>query len=219
MATRAQHSLGTVILLLLIVGVGCPPSEDDLDDDTSDDDDSIGDGCACSNSNFLTQSACESAGHTWSCGDDDDSQGDDDAASNCTAPAPPYTFEFSGDHSGTFVFDDFSCTDYNGDEWSVSYVNSGGWQLRMVAGPLAEGESLGPGTDPAKIDITLQNNSKQAVYSGGLSLGHVASVEVERYQSPSGPCGWLTTDPLLSPGAEGGSVSITPQPIPFNCPN
>jgi hypothetical protein len=192
MATRSQPFLGALTLLLLFVAVGCPPVQETRDDDTIDDDDSAA---------------------------DDDSQGDDDTGATCSAPPPPYTFEFTGNHSGTFVFDDFACTDYNGDEWSLSYLNSSGWHLRVVAGPLAEGESLGPGTDPAKIDITLQNNSKQAVYSGRLSLGHVANIEVQRYQSPSGPCGWLTTDALQSSGPTAGSVSITPQPIPFNCPN
>ncbi len=185
-----------VLLGGLLLVAGCPPADvypDDDDDIVSDDDDSA-------------------AG-------DDDTDGDDDTAAACDAPGAPYSIDFTGDYSGNFVFDTFACTDYNGDEWSLSFTNSAGWQLRVVAGPLAEGETLGPGSDPAKIDITLQNNSKQAVYSGRLSLGHQASIEVQRYQGPAGPCGFITSEALQAPGDGGGSISLSPQPIPFNCPN
>jgi len=194
MSTPALQLMRNLALICLLSSLGCVPTEEPGDDDTADDDDSAA-------------------------GDDDTAGDDDDAASNCEAPGPPYTIEFSGDYSGVFVFDDFACTDYNGDEWSLSYVNASGWQLRVVAGPLVEGETLSPESDPAKIDITLQNNSKQAVYSGRLSFGHVASIDVQRYQSPSGPCGYLSTEPLLSPGGSGGSISLGPQPLPFNCSN
>ena len=198
MATRHLYFLLLLLSTALLVCVGCAPADpdpgDDDDDTAGDDDDS-------------------------SAGDDDTAGDDDDDVSGCDAPGPPYTIEFGGDYTGSFEFDTFACTDYNGDEWSLSFGNSAGWQLRVVAGPLAEGETLGPDSDPAKIDITLQNNSKSAVYSGRMSLGHVASIEVQRYQSPGGPCGYLSTEPLASPGGSGGSISLSPQPLPFNCPN
>jgi len=55
--------------------------DDAGDDDAGDDDATAGDDdCWCSNSNFLTESSCEGAGHTWHCDDDDgDDAGDDDA--------------------------------------------------------------------------------------------------------------------------------------------
>ena len=198
-----RFSLLTLFWLaaLSFLCTGCPPSDDDRDDDDSlDDDDS-------------------------SVADDDTAADDDDTSSSCDAAGPPYTFELQisgaegGDSTEQVVFDGFACTDYNGDEWSISYSNASGWQLRVVAGPLAEGEVLDGTIAPSKIDITLQNNSLQAVFSGRLSLGHVSSIEVQRYQSPAGPCGWLTTEPLQAPSAGGGSVTISPQPIPFNCPN
>ena len=190
------------LLILVLVALGCPPMDDRLDDDDSSDDD-------------------DSAA-----GDDDDTASDDDdAASSCDAPAPPYTLELlTTDGEGvssteSLDFDALVCTDYNGDEWSISYSNASGWQLRVVAGPLVEGETLDGDDSPSKIDITLQNNSLQAVYSGRLSMGHPSSIDVQRYQSPAGPCGWLSTEPLQAPSASGGSVAISPQPIPFNCPN
>jgi len=200
MMTRRQClnpvSALSVLLASLVLAAGCPPSTDDDDDDSVSDDDDSAQG-------------------------DDDTAGDDDddTAGACDAPSGPYSIDFAGEYSGTFLFDDFSCTDYNGDEWSLSYINSSGWQLRVVAGPLVEGETLGPDSEPAKIDITLQNNAKQAVYSGRLSLGHVASVQVQRYQSPAGPCGFITSEALEAPGGGGGSITLSPQPIPFNCPN
>ena len=136
--------------------------------------------------------------------DDADSSDDDDSAAGATE---------------SLDFDALVCTDYNGDEWSISYSNASGWQLRVVAGPLVEGETLDGDDSPSKIDITLQNNSLQAVYSGRLSMGHPSSIDVQRYQSPAGPCGWWSTEPLQAPSAGGGSVAISPQPIPFNCPN
>ena len=189
------------LLCLMLVFVGCPPADDRLDDDDSGDDD-------------------DSAA-----GDDDTTSDDDDAVSLCDAPASPYTFELViTDSAGvnsteSLDFDGLACTDYNGDEWSISYSNSSGWQLRVVAGPLVEGETLDGDVTSSKIDITLQNNSLQAVYSGRLSMGHSSSIEVQRYQSPAGPCGWLSTEPLQAPSADGGSVAVGPQPIPFNCPN
>ncbi|MBJ93040.1 MAG: hypothetical protein CMP23_01045 [Rickettsiales bacterium] len=205
MSTLAPRLCFLFPLLSLLLLSGCGPDERVLDDDddsaVSDDDDSA------------------------AADDDDSPSDDDDAGGGCAAYGPPYTFELElvsseGESSTESVaFDGLSCTDYNGDEWSISYSNVDGWQLRVVAGPLAQGQTLSAEVANAKIDITLQNNSQQAVYSGRLSMGHLSSLEVQRYQGPEGPCGWLTTEPLPAPSAGGGSVAIGPQPLPFDCQN
>jgi len=75
-------TLWSLLLAALVVGVlpACSAGPTARPQPASGDDDDSEDDCACSNSNFLTQSACEAAGHTWSCGGDDDTSGDDDAA-------------------------------------------------------------------------------------------------------------------------------------------
>ena len=77
-------TLWSLLLAALVVGVlpACSAGPTARPQPASGDDDDSEDDCACSNSNFLTQSACEAAGHTWSCGGDDDTSGDDDSASD-----------------------------------------------------------------------------------------------------------------------------------------
>ncbi|HCP45256.1 MAG TPA: hypothetical protein DIU15_04410 [Deltaproteobacteria bacterium] len=174
---------------------------------------------------------------------DEDDQPDPLACAGGTLPA---TFTFSGDFEGDFAgehaFDSFECTDQNGDSWLLRYTNADGWQFRISAGPLVAGETLTSG-----IDITLQNNGlgASASFSGRTSLGHSASLEVEQYVSdacipctidehcgeggqcgednccigkdPVAPCVLLTTDPLSATAAGGGTLSISPQPIPIDC--
>jgi hypothetical protein len=148
-------------------------------------------------------------------GADDDSAGDDDDGSPadlCDEPGPPYSLQISGSMSAPVTFGTLTCTDYNGDEWSLSYGSDSGWILRVVAGPLAQGQELGSG-----IEISLLNNGKMAIFSGITDDGHVAAVTPERYEPPAAPCGTWTTATLVSPGDD-GSVDLGPQPIPFRCP-
>lgn len=177
--------------------------------------------------------------------DDGDATEDDDVVPlACAEGGTPATFTFEGDFEGDFAgehsFDTFSCTDQNGDNWLFSYTNSEGWQFRISAGPLVAGETLSAG-----IDITLQNNGLGASFSGRSSLGHVATVEVEQYVSdacipctiddhcgeggecgedncciskdPVSPCLLLNSEPLVASAAGGGTLSISPQPIPIDC--
>jgi len=150
--------------------------------------------------------------------DDDDATtpaDDDDSVTpaDCAQPGPPYVIDFAGTYSGARTFADFGCQDYGGDEWAVSYTSADGWQLRVVAGGIAQGAEI-----TQDIQITLQNNGKQVVFSGRTEQGHVASFLAESYAPGYPPCGTWTTATLQSSGATPGSVDLSPQPIPFRCP-
>ncbi len=181
-----------VIGVSFAFGAACSPSRGDDDDSSAAGDDD-----------------------TSAAGDDDDSGqsgDDDDAVSSCDAPQPPYSLSLSGAASASIDVASVDCRDLSGDNWSVSYVNDLGWDIRFTAGPLVEGETLETG-----ISITVQNNGKVLSFSGRTQFDHVAAVEVLGFAPDEGryPCGYLTTEALLSPTNE--ELSLAPQPLPFHC--
>ncbi len=185
MVEHASALLYAALLVVLLVTPGCGrEGELEDDDDASDDDDS------------------------GAVSDDDDATEDP-----CASPGPPYTVTLAGGTDQTLVFDTFECTDYNGDNWNLSYTNSDQWLMRLVVGPLVSDEAI-----THSIDITLIDQAQQeSIYGGRTADGHVASATAIAYDG-SPPCGEWTTEPLADRSAGGGpAVTLSVQPIPFRC--
>ena len=144
--------------------------------------------------------------------DDDDSAVDDDDATEdngCTQPTGPYTLGISGAQNENLDFA-LSCNPLGGDSWTLTYQGPGGWIMLVSTGPLVEGEDTGTGNSVNLRDTTQQGVSFTSAQSGATVL-----VSTEVYAGES-PCGTFTTEALGAAG--GGTVELSPQPIPFRCP-
>jgi hypothetical protein len=145
-----------------------------------------------------------------SAGDDDDATAaDDDDAAACDAPAPPYAVEVAGVATASITFDDLLCTPYGGDVWNIAFrTGDDSWSLRLATGVLAEGTSTTAGNS-----VSLRKPAEQLEFTSGQT-GSPVVIDVESYATS--PCGTFTVGSLGDNA--GGTVDVTPQPIPFRCP-
>ena len=173
------------ILPALALISACPTGEDPEDDDAGDDDG----------------------------GDDDSTVSDDDSTEEpaCSTIPGPFTLQFGGGVTGAHTFDLTLCEPYGGDVWRLNYDDGAGWILRIVTGPLANGQTTSTGNS-----VSLISNAESLAFNGRADQGHVSAVTTEIYVGDVSPCGTWTTDPI--PGATTDAASLTPQPIPFVCP-
>ena len=152
-------------------------------------------------------------------GIDEDCDGVDAEASECASPdtasaSAPLVLDVSGDQNISLSFDQFECEDYGGDNWKMSWTSSDSdWLLRVVAGPMVDGEVLDSGISITFMDVAAQ----AAVYSGNTMSGHDATLTPQGYIGSS-PCGSFTTAVLPATSSTGASMALSPQPIPFRCP-
>ncbi len=143
--------------------------------------------------------------------DDDDSAVDDDDSteSACTQPAGPYTLNITGGQNETLDFD-LVCNPLGGDSWTLRYEGPGGWIMLVSTGPLLEGEDTATGNS-----VNLRDTTQQGVSFTSAQTGAAVVVSTEIYDGTA-PCGSFTTEAIGA--ADGSTVELAPQPIPFACP-
>jgi hypothetical protein len=147
----------------------------------------------------LVASAC---GDSFTPGQDDD----DSAAATalCEAEGGGLELTFSGALSGVISFEEPACVSTDS-AWTATWPGADAWVLTLEAASPVEGELLTEG-------VVVQLTDGVTVYGSDDGLN---TLDVQRYEPPSAPCGLWTVN-ALDDGA-GAFITVAPQPAPLRC--